>query len=268
MADLASQRIKINDIEISNDAPITAATNVKIGGAINDYLDKDWRELIITANTSWTSVSEFVHVTIVGGGGGGGSGASVGILGTAAGAGSGGSGGQIFDGWVTTVIGNNYAAVVGAGGAGGAGVGNSQNGNSGSNGSNSTMFGITAEGGLGGNPGLYTPGLTAGASVGGTYSGRGYKCYGGAGNTAAQYGQAGESSNRASGGAGSGTGTANFSGGGGGGASYGAGGAGDVSALANTGGGGGGSMGTDSGATGNAGNGGSGVIILRWYGNA
>ena len=58
-----------------------------------------------------------------------------------------------------------------------------------------------------------------------------------------------------------------FSGGGGGGASYGAGGAGDVSAAANTGGGGGGSMGTDSGATGNAGNGGSGVIVLRWYGN-
>lgn len=268
MADLASQRIKINDIEISNDAPITAATNVKIGGAINDYLDKDWNELIITANTSWTSVSEQVHVIMVGGGGGGASGGSVGILGVAAGGGSGGSGGQVFETMVTTVVGNNYAAVIGSGGAGGAGVGNATNGNPGSNGSSTTMFGFTAEGGLGGNPGLYTPGLTAGTSVGGTYSGRGYKCYGGSGNTAANFGQNGESSNRASGGTGSGTGTANFSGGGGGGAAYGAGGAGDVSAAANTGAGGGGGMGTDSGATGNAGNGGSGLIILRWYGNS
>ena len=110
---------KFNDIEISNDVRSLPRQMSKSVALINDYLNSDWRELIITANTSWTSVSEFVHDHCCGGACGG-SGTNVGILGWVVDLAV-----VVVNFWMDgfwAVVGNNYAALLVLGT--GAGVGN------------------------------------------------------------------------------------------------------------------------------------------------
>lgn len=221
------------------------------------------------------------EVLVVGGGGGGGSGT---------GAGGGGAGGVAYNASLSRTEGA-YAVTVGNGGAGAPYSGGTAVG---SNGEASSALGITATGGGGGSCEVGDPG-TGGSGGGGAYNdaGGGAGTYGegnngGAGNNASPYPGGGGGGYGAVGGSGSGTVagsggagytssisgvSTDYAGGGGGGVRSGGtagsgvygGGNGGVSAAgsnatANTGGGGGGA-GTDNFA---GGNGGSGIVIIKY----
>lgn len=273
MADLAPQRIPINDIEISNDAPVTAATNVKIGGAINDYLAKTSNYVEFLANGNWTAPdangdgNPFLLV-LHGSGGGGGGGSS-----DATSAGGGGGGAPILLIPVLVTPGIVYPITIGAGGAGGVSP------NSGSNGGNTTFGSLaTFYGGAGGltrnaaGLGYLGDGLERlGNSFGfGTMAFLGSPGGAAGWEAVSAVGRPGVNSVYALGGAGGDNGLGG-NGGGGGGAAWGAGGIGHgdtipgTAAAANSGAGGGGFR-ISAGNNGYAG--GSGRLRLYWYGNA
>lgn len=132
MADIPSSRAKINDIEVSADAPVTEALMNKFGADINDYLDKELNYLEILSSTTWTAPDQinWVIIEASGGGGGGGSGGA----GPGGGGFQGGSGGgaPIIRTPVKVTPGNVYTVTIGAGGA------------SDANGSSTTFIGADA----------------------------------------------------------------------------------------------------------------------------
>lgn len=259
MADIPGSAVKMNDIEISANAPLTEALFNKMGANINYFIDKTMQEEVFTANGSWTCppLVTYVWLTMIGGGGGGGSGA----VGGSFTGGGGGGGGSIFQGVVPVIPGTIYPIVVGAGGAGGAGTG----GNNGADGGNSTALGITVLGGAFGSGGT-TTGVTGAGAVGGI-NGRGYRTSGGTGQAASLTGGPGEDSFYAVGGPGVSPPSSTFAGAGSGGAGFDAGGSQSTTIHGTRGSGGGGSLGTNVGATAAGGNGGDGIVYIRWYGD-
>jgi len=80
VADIISGRVKINDIEVSNDAPITAALLSKMGAATNDYIDKVWNlNVYDSAPLAFIVPTDvtLIWVFLVGGGGAGGNGGAL-----------------------------------------------------------------------------------------------------------------------------------------------------------------------------------------------
>lgn len=76
MADLSYNTIRINDIEVSLDAPITEALLGKMGGAINYLLDNQFNfiEFTTVGNHLWVVPTGITRVFIFGCGAGGGGG--------------------------------------------------------------------------------------------------------------------------------------------------------------------------------------------------
>lgn len=258
MADLPNTPLtKINDIEVTNDAPVTEDLLRKIGIDINALIDRQgvtYEEFF--ANGTFVVPANVNHVWVLGcGGGGGGATTSSSPYG---GAGGGGAVPTLLHTLVTPSA--SIAVTIGAGGAGGTAF-SVTNGSPGSN----TTFGTLltfggARGGVHGNGQPATGGNQLNLSTisdslltkTGLYTGRGYFTYGGTGpDSLGTYpSSAGESSFYAAGGAHSGAG-------GGGGAGFGAGGAGATSflATASSGGYGAGGGGSGSGASGAGGGG-------------
>lgn len=259
MADIPGSAVKMNDIEISANAPLTEALFNKMGANINYFIDKTMQEEVFTANGSWTCppLVTYVWLTMIGGGGGGGSGA----VGGSFTGGGGGGGGSIFQGVVPVIPGTIYPIIVGAGGAGGAGTG----GNNGSHGGPSSALGISVLGGYLGGGGT-TTGVSGSAGIGGITS-KGYRSAGGPGNAAGVTGDAGEDNFYAAAGPGTAPPSVTFAGAGGGGAGFDAGGSQSTTIHGTRGSGGGGSLGTNVGATAAGGNGGDGIVYIRWYGD-
>lgn len=120
MADIASARQKVNDIEVSNDAPTTEDLFLKLGANINDYLDKSWKKVEFTSSGSWTCPSNVTMVGLIGCGGGGGGSGSNGAMG--------GSGAPLGIKLVTVVPATVYSVTIGGGGSGGSSGGHGNNG--------------------------------------------------------------------------------------------------------------------------------------------
>lgn len=137
MADIASARQKVNDIETSNDAPVTEDLFLKISANVNDYLDKVWQKVEFTSSGSWTCPSGVTMVGLFGCGGGGGGSGYVGAMG--------GSGAPLGVKLVTVVPATVYSITIGGGGSGGTDAGHGNNGSD-------TTFGALAtfKGGRGG----------------------------------------------------------------------------------------------------------------------
>ena len=259
MADIASSIVKINDVEVSADAPVSEALFNKIGGTVNGLVDLTYSQF--SNSQTFTSSGTFnvpANVTTVfvrgwgaGGSGGGGS-AAPGAANPFGG--TGGCGGTHYSTFVNVTAGGTVSVTIGTGGTG---VGIGLNGTGGG----SSAFGsLSFKGGYGGFnppyqvisgtlvlPFLYPPATSQGGPSGGWTGGDGLP------------------------GLGAGSAGIALPTGGGGGGSYGAGGAGGAknaagtNAAANTGGGGGGSGGYDAGAGAyQSGNGGSGRVIVYW----
>lgn len=287
MADIPSSRVKINDIEVSADAPVTEALFNKIGADINDYLDKGLQYQEFLANGTWTCPDNVNWVILHGcGGGGGGAGGSNNQADDYSpndinAPGGGGAGASIKTITVPVTPGNIYTINIGAGGAGGAaGTGIIGYGGPGGTGGDTTFVGADANiimrGAPGGTVGINTyvpsassnlnspigaPGRAAISMDGGTNGG---------GFTWLFMGVISAGSSIYASGGSNGAGTS-----GGGGASFGAGANGGAdaangsSAAANSGaGGGGGGTGPGFGVGTAGGAGGSGRLKIFWYGNA
>lgn len=253
---------------------------------------------------AWTCPSGVTSVqalTVAGGGGGG-----AGSTGSQLGGGGGGAGGLIYSSSVTVIPGTTYLVVVGQGGGGGiTGTSAGTNGQNSSfanliaiGGGYGGVRGVSETGGSGGSGGAGAGNPVLGGT--GTYgqgnngAGSQIGAFGGGGGGAGAVGSAGQSNTEPTGGSGgtglqfSISGTATYYAGGGssgawGGdqivpASLGGGGAGGSTrtlgypGLQNTGGGGGASgsgyrnVSADTAATKNGAPGGSGIVIIRWYG--
>lgn len=181
MADIPSARSKINDIEVSADAPTTEAIFNKIGANINDYLDRLINYEIFTSSGTFTVPDDQDNVYVWACGGGGGGGGKAGSGSNPSGEGGEASmfvGPKVYD--VSAL--SSVSVTIGAGGAGGtAGVGVGVYGNDGSGGGNTAFGTLTfygARGGLGGTP--LTPGVPM--QINGQH---GYGAGGGAGISAA-----------------------------------------------------------------------------------
>ena len=260
MADIASARQKVNDIEVSNDAPVTEDLLVKIGANINDYLDKGFRSQEFTSNGSWTCPTNVTKALLIGSGGGGG--------GTGSNYCAGGCGAPLGVKLVTVVPATVYGVTIGAGGSGGVAGG----GDHGLSGSATTFGGLATF--LGGRGGIAAdlnatttnnvmwfllPSSTRNdpvGALGGTTSG---------GPSAEFLHGQGQAENNG--------GTTGLNGAGGGAGPFGAGasqpgssGSGGTAAGANTG-AGGSSSGTAAGAAA-GGAGGSGKLVVIWWGNS
>jgi len=273
----------------------TYAFIIRVTDTANNYADRSFSittkspqiQSFTSGTTSWIApATGNIRVLVVAGGGGGGT--QVG--------GGGGAGGLIHNTSFNVTSGQSYAVAVGAGGNG-----STNSGTHGANGSNSTFGSLVAIGGGGGgshaNNGVSTSGGSGGGGGGGNSSGTGgspgtagqgnsggvgriSQWAGGGGGGAGAAGQNSPSAGQGGyGGIGLSidiTGTAIFYAGGGGGCSDGSqsgsdggnggGGAGRSNAAygvqnatANTGGGGGGIR-----DTGTAGNGGSGIVVIKY----
>lgn len=288
MADIPSSRVKINDIEVSADAPVTEALFNKIGADINDYLDKGLQYEEFLANGTWTCPDNVDWVILHGcGGGGGGAGGNNNQADDWSpndinAPGGGGAGAAIKTVMVPVTPGNVYTINIGSGGsAGAAGTGIIGYGGSGGDGGNTTFIGADASvyfrGAPGGAAGLYrytvngVGSLVAYGAVGRAGLSRDGGANGGGFIFALNEAANGGNSIYASGGSGNGVSTT----GGGGGAAFGAGASGGApsgagsSAAANSGaGGGGGGQGPGLGVGTTGGAGGSGRLKIFWYGNA
>lgn len=122
MADLPYNIIKINDIEVSLDAPVTEALFNKLGGAINFLLDKNFRVVeFTTLGPQLFTVPADVNVGAFfgcGGGGGGGSGTTgIDISNLSSTGGSGGAGTDLHSsGFFKFTPGDSLTINVGDGG--------------------------------------------------------------------------------------------------------------------------------------------------------
>jgi hypothetical protein len=119
MADLPYSTAKINDIEVSSDAPVTESLERKFGGAINYILDRDLRKTTFTSSSTWI-VPTGVDTIFVNGCGGGGGGSVAGTNYSPGGGGGGGSAPELVQ--LSVVAGDTLSITVGAGGAGGNGL--------------------------------------------------------------------------------------------------------------------------------------------------
>lgn len=274
MANIVSDILKMNDLEIGNDKPLTTALLTKIGANINGLIDLAGNVQTVTSSGSWVVPEAVTRVMVLGCGGGGGGAGGNGLIGTS---GDGGFGSQPI---LTTILVSplqTLTITIGGGGAGGGGSLTPLGPFDGVAGGNTSVTGTGvdllfkgADGGKSSNstqvPSLMLP--TVSMVAGG--AGRPY-------NLGFFAGIPGERSLFALGGAGgAGAGASLGSGGGGGGAGFypgGVGGAGGgtfangspgLSPIANSGGGGGGggASPTDKGGPGGAG--GSGIIIFIW----
>jgi len=153
MADIVSNAAKMNDLEISADAPITEDLFEKIGANINYLLDL--AALGVTTylvNGSYTVAEgqNRILVKMCGGGGGGGAGGANGP----AGGGAGGAGGSVLETMLNVTPLDVHAVTIGIGGVGAGANGGTGTGGTGSAGTDTT-FGIiaTAKGGAPGTGG-------------------------------------------------------------------------------------------------------------------
>lgn len=257
-----SETMSINEVNAGN-------TNISLQSQI-DEVPFTSGETVLTISQDFVvpvGTTTLEYTIVAGGGGGGGAATSFGASGTNR-SGAGGAGGML-EGSISNPTAGTYPIVVGAGGAGGA-AGNT-NGN---NGSDSTAFGFTAVGG--GAGGMISAGA-AGGSGGGGYRNRNNVNSGGGAGTAGQgnAGAAGSASGAGGGGGAGGAASANVGGVGAAssinGVTYAAGGTGlnsgsvdGINAVANTGNGGGGAAANTTNINRKGGDGGSGVVILRW----
>ena len=115
MADIASAISKMNDLEISVDAPLSEAVNTKYGANINGLIDRlSLTEVVLTGSGNWTVPANVTRVLLLGWGGGGSGDAQSGG-GIALTAGGQGAPMGIFN--LATTPANLIAYAVGAGGA-------------------------------------------------------------------------------------------------------------------------------------------------------
>jgi hypothetical protein len=158
MADLPNTSVKINDIQVSSDSPVTESLLKQIGGDINYLLDGYTRTITSTAFTASGSFTVPTGVTRVilfgcGGGGGGGYGDSGFVDG------GGGSGAPLSSLILTVVPAAVITVTIGSGGA----AGNNSDGGRGG----TTSFGsLNFYGGYGGKRTTGLPGLGLGAHGG------------------------------------------------------------------------------------------------------
>ena len=277
MADIVSNIDKMNDVEISADAPLTQTVMDKIGANINGLIDiaGSFQSETFNSSGTWTAPEGVTSCVVIGCGGGGGAGGANynGDQGESAG-GYGALRGVAF---CSVTPFTSYTVTIGAGGAGGSGT----SGAAGATGSNTTFGSLAtflgAPGGSGGTFGSsYIVYANSTSRNGGTPGGWGYRMAtdmnDGLLGSPANSGEAPFSVD--------GTGSAYYAGGsgtyGGGGGAGGFGvGANGVStyptagsnAAANTGGGGGGASCNGSADRG-GGDGGSGKLIVIWVGAA
>jgi hypothetical protein len=248
MADLPSTPlIKINDIEIANDAPVTNDVMRKIGIDLNALIDRQgvtYQDF--TANGTFVVPANVNHVWVLGCGGGGGGGG-----GTGSNLGGGGGGAGAVPTLVHTLVtpSASIPITIGTGGSG------SSTGVNGVNGASSSFGSLLSfDGGKGGAGS--DGGTTSALGGSGSATGRGFKTFGGNAwaVTVGVAAQNGDSSFFSSGGLGGAIGIIS---GGGGGAGLGAGGNGGTysgTILSATNGSGYGSGGGGGGSSGNVNN--------------
>jgi hypothetical protein len=116
MANIPRNRDYVNDIEVSNGAPVTEALLNKLGANINDYLDHAWQSQTFTSNGTFNVPEAVTTVIVVGAGGGGGGGGGV----VAAYGGHGGAGGVSGAVMVPVTPLSSISVTIGAAGLGGA----------------------------------------------------------------------------------------------------------------------------------------------------
>lgn len=115
MANIPRNRDYINDIEVSNDAPVTESLLNKIGANINDYLDHAWQSQTFTSNGTFNVPEGVTAVVVVGAGGGGGGGG-----GSLTHGGCGGAGAPVGVVMVPVTPLGSVSVTIGSAGAGGA----------------------------------------------------------------------------------------------------------------------------------------------------
>lgn len=151
MADLPSTLQRINDLEVSSDAPITEALLGKMGSSINGLIDRRARltTLTFSANSSWQCPVGVTEVMVIGCGGGGGGGSA--SLGTPNRYGEGGGSGRYGVAVVSVTPGQTYSVTIGAGGAAGTWDGGTATGRPGGVGGTTSFGGLVSfAGGRGG----------------------------------------------------------------------------------------------------------------------
>lgn len=286
--------VKVNDVEVTGDGPITESLLNKIGVDLNyliqnapNYQSVKLQRQIFTANGTFPVPSNTSLVLLIGCGGGGGGGGGPGI--NSSNGANGGDGAPMIHTSFNVTPSASVSVTIGVGGPGGS-AGSSGIGTNGSDGS-TTLFGSRAFiGGRGGGAGQ-TPPFGGYGAIGNlsaaqiaelirfnflatrTINNQGYTggALGGSGgitvNAAVSDGYKGQSTGEAIGGNG-GTKAVGKSAGGGGGASFGSGGVGGDGGVNNAtagstgGGGGGGCASSPNGGTGA--NGGNGYLIVIW----
>lgn len=234
------------------------------------YDDPTVESFTATGTTTWTAPAgvQYVEYLVVGGGGGGGNGYDTG-------GGGGAGGGMVLTGLLNVTPGELYSVTVGSGGAGGAGT---RSNNSGSSGNSSSFSSITALGGAGGYGSRSAPSGVGSAGAGqisntnapggGNGGGNAASAVGGAGGGGGGAGGAGTNGSPGVGGAGGAGLSYDISGSN---ITYSSGGAGargnaavtGTNGAVNTGNGGGGGA-CSSGCGRAGGNGGSGIVIIKY----
>ena len=280
MADLSGSFVKVNDVEVAQDAPVTEALLNKIGVDLNYLKDhittvegyagsiKLNYQTYTSGTGTWTAPANLkggvCFIMGVGGGGGGGGGQG----GSPYTGGDGGRGAAFAIDLVAVSPSTGYSYTVGNGGSGGS-AGTGAAGNIGGTGGatifNGSILSYGARGGVGG-AGTYT------ATTRTTYYGlNAGQTEGGLGKAGVADGLKGQPSTYRLGGDGGPTASAK-GGGGGGGGSYGTGGTGGTGGVNNAtaggygAGGGGGCGSSPTGGDGAAG--GNGILMIVWFESA
>lgn len=175
MANIPSNAAYLNDLEISDDAPITTDLWAKSAGSINYLLDRAALGVTqITSSQNYTTQEGMfrLHFVGCGAGPGGGGGARTPGGANVSGGGGGGGGAPIFEGILDVLENTIYSVTIPAGGAGGAGAVANGSGFDGSPGAD-TSFGsiLNIQGGLAGFAGTVPAGGAASPTRAGTHNG-------------------------------------------------------------------------------------------------
>jgi hypothetical protein len=154
MADIVGAILKMTDVEIASDAPITEALMTKMGANINALIDLNGNLNVFTAGGAFVVPKNVTRIYCLGIGGGGGGGGG-GRAGSSTGAGGGGGGTMPVFGMMQVTPLETLTVTVGSGGAGGAlsgsfGAGGGGGGVSGLyRGSERLLYALGGDGGLG-----------------------------------------------------------------------------------------------------------------------